>query len=355
MNYPRELTMKILFLSKDEAKIKVDTLDDLWHLSRLIEPEDTVAGAIVRKVKIGKEDEKARAKREVYFVKIRAEKIVFEPSAVRVTGLITEGPDELALGSHHTLDVRPSDIIKIYKAWKPFQVKRLKDAEAATKMPTVAVCVLDDEMANLAEFTPTGIKYLAQLQLGLAKKMFAEKVEEKLGKLIAELANMGKSHEILVIASPLFWKDEVLKRIKDKHSDIVEKIKLEDVSTGGKRGVVELLKRGALDRIVKGSALQMEFEMVETLMINIAKETGLAVYKIDKIKDAAVAGAVKILLVTEKLVEKLREQKKYQELNEIFDAVEAKKGEIHIVSSKYEAGEKLDGLGGIGAILRYKV
>jgi protein pelota len=166
---------------------------------------------------------------------------------------------------------------------------------------------------------------------------------------------MGKSHEILVIASPLFWKDEVLKRMKDKHSDIVDKIKLEDVSTGGKRGVVELLKRGALDRIVKGSALQMEFEMVETLMVGIAKETGLAVYKIDKIKDAAAAGAVKILLVTEKLVEKLREQKKYQELNEIFDAVEGKKGEIHIISSKYEAGEKLDGLGGIGAILRYKI
>jgi protein pelota len=280
---------------------------------------------------------------------------VFEPSAVRVTGLITEGSDELALGSHHTLDVRPSDVIKIYKAWKPFQVKRLKDAEAATKMPTVAVCVLDDEMANLAEFTPTGIKYLAQIQLGLAKKMFAEKVEEKLGKLIAELYDLGKSREILVIASPLFWKDEVLKRIKDKHPDIAAKIRLEDVSTGGKRGVVELLKRGALDRIVKGSALQIEFNMVETLMVGIAKETGLAVYKIDNIKDAAAAGAVKILLVTEKLIEKLREQKKFQELNEIFDATEATKGEIHIVSSKYEAGEKLDGLGGIGAILRYKI
>jgi protein pelota len=61
------------------------------------------------------------------------------------------------------------------------------------------------------------------------------------------------------------------------------------------------------------------------------------------------------LLVTEQLIETLREKKRYPELNEIFDAVEATKAEIHIISSKYEAGEKLDGLGGIGAILRYKV
>jgi protein pelota len=347
--------MKILTLRKDEAKIKVDTLDDLWHLSRLIEPEDIVAGEIVRKVKLGAEEERTRLKRETYFVKIKAEKIIFEPSAVRVMGTIEEGPEELALGSHHTLDVRPGDSIKIYKAWKQFQVKRLKEAEAATRTPSVAVCVLDDEAANLAEFTPTGIRYLAQIQLGLAKKRFVEKTEEKLGKLVAEVANLAKTHEILVIASPLFWKDEVLKRLKEKHPEFVEKVKLEDVSTGGKRAVVELLKRGALDRIVKGTALQKEFELVEQLMIEIARESKLGVYKMADVRASAIGGAVKFLLVTEKLIEKMRELKRYNELNEIFDAVEKTKGEIHIISSKYEAGEKLDGLGGIGAILRFKV
>ncbi len=347
--------MKILVLRKDEAKIKVDTLDDLWHLSRLIEPEDFVAGEIVRKVKISSEEERARVKKETYFVKLKVEKVNFEPSAVRVVGTIAEGPEELALGSHHTLDVRPGDTIKIYKAWKQYQVKRLKDAEAATKMPSVAVCVLDDEAANLAEFTPTGITYLAQLQLGLAKKRFAEKTEEKMGKLVAEVTELAKSHEIVVIASPLFWKDELLKRFKEKHGDLAEKVKLEDTSTGGKRGVVELLKRGALDRIVKGTALQKEFELVEQLLVEIARESKLAVYKLPAVKEISASGAIKILLVTEKLIETLREKKRYGELNEIFDAVEATKAEIHIISSKYEAGEKLDGLGGIGAILRYRL
>jgi len=347
--------MKVLYLSKDEARIKVDTIDDLWHLSRLIEPEDIVAGEIVRKVKIGKEEERARLKRETYFVKIKAEKITFEPSAVRVSGTITEGPEELSVGSHHTLDIRPADTVKIFKAWKQYQVKRLKDAEAATKTPSVAVCVLDDELASLAEFTPTGIKYLQQISLGLAKKRFVEKVEERLGKLVAAIADIAKTREIVVIASPLFWKDEVLKRLKDKHSDIVEKVRLEDVSTGGKRGVVELLKRGALDRIVKGTALQKEFELVESLLIEIAKDSKLARYKITPVKEAAEAGAIKILLVTDKLIEDMREKKQYDKLNELFDSTEKTKGEIHIISSKYEAGDKLDGLGGIAAVLRFKI
>jgi protein pelota len=348
-------SMKILFLRKDEAKIKVDTADDLWHLSKIIEPEDIIAGEIVRKIKLGAEEERARLKREVYFVKIKAEKIIFEPSVLRISGIIVEGPNELPLGSYHTLDIRLGDSVTIYKTWRQFQIARLKEAEAVTKIPSVAVCVLDDEVANLAKFTSSGIEHLAQMQLGLAKKRFAEKTEEKLGKLIAEIANLAKTYEIIVIASPLFWKDEVFKRLKEKYPAIISKIKLEDVSTGGKRGVIELLKRGALDKIVKGSALQKEFELVEQLLIEVGRESGLGVYKMPIIKEAANAGAVKFLLVTEKLIEKMREQRKYEELNEIFDATEKAKGEIHIISSKYEAGEKLDGLGGIGAVLRFKI
>jgi protein pelota len=35
--------------------------------------------------------------------------------------------------------------------------------------------------------------------------------------------------------------------------------------------------------------------------------------------------------------------------------VESNSGKIHIISREHEGGKKLDGIGGIGAILRYKV
>ena len=45
----------------------------------------------------------------------------------------------------------------------------------------------------------------------------------------------------------------------------------------------------------------------------------------------------------------------YNELDEKMKQVDSLQGEIHIVSSEQEAGKKLDGLGGIAAILRYKL
>ncbi len=35
--------------------------------------------------------------------------------------------------------------------------------------------------------------------------------------------------------------------------------------------------------------------------------------------------------------------------------VDSTKGEIHIVSTEHEGGKKLDGIGGIAGILRYKL
>ena len=34
--------------------------------------------------------------------------------------------------------------------------------------------------------------------------------------------------------------------------------------------------------------------------------------------------------------------------------VESMQGKVHIISSEHDGGKKLDGLGGLGALLRYK-
>ncbi len=35
--------------------------------------------------------------------------------------------------------------------------------------------------------------------------------------------------------------------------------------------------------------------------------------------------------------------------------IDSMKGQVHIISSEHEGGKKLDGLGGLGALLRYKL
>ena len=42
-------------------------------------------------------------------------------------------------------------------------------------------------------------------------------------------------------------------------------------------------------------------------------------------------------------------------LDELMKKTEEMKGKIYLISSDHEGGKKLDGLGGIAAILRYKL
>jgi len=351
--------MKIVHFDKRKgiAKVKITNLDDLWHLSRIIEPGDLVSGQIERKIKVSGAEEKARVARKLFFVKLKADKVKYDAEILRISGKIVEGPEEIPLGASHTLDIQVGSLIKIEKKWKNYQIDRLKEAEVASTAPKAIICVLDDSEANIATITASGIKYLTSIELRLAKKRLAEpKQKEKLGKVVSELVriNKEKNPETIILASPLFWKDELLKALKEKAPDIAKKCKLENVSTGSKRGVAELLNKGVAERLLKAGRLEKEFKLIEDLLAEISKN-GLAEYGLENVKSAAEAGAVKILLITDGLISSSREKGTYEEIEKIINAVEQSKGKVHILDSKNEAGSKLDGLGGIAAILRFKL
>ena len=342
---------------KGVAKVKVTNLDDLWHLSRIIEPGDLISGQIERKIKVGGAEEKARIARRLFFVKIKADKIKYDAEALRIAGKIVEAPEDLPLGASHTLDVKINTIIKIEKKWRDYQITRLQEAQSASVIPKAIVCVLDDEQANFAAITPSGIKHLSSIALRLAKKRLKEpKQKEKLGKVVSELIRFDKEKNLdaIILASPIFWKDELLKAIKDKSPKLAKKCKLEDVSTGSKRGITEVINRGVAEKVLKAGRLQKEFKFVEKLLAEIAK-SGKAEYGLKQVKAAAKASAVKVLLITDKLISKQREKGTYASIEKLIDSVEKNKGEVHILDSKNEAGSKLDGLGGISALLRFKL
>jgi len=352
-----KVIMRIISFNRKDgvAKIKINLLDDLWHLSKIIEPNDLVTGRIERKVKFSGSEERAKTERKFYTARVRANKVQLESNFLKVTGDITEGSDELSKGSH-TLDVKVGFEIKIEKQWKEYQIKRLKDAEKAASAPKALICVLDDEQATLAAITAIGINYLGQFQLGLAKKRYAEKAKEKMHELVDELIRLDlqSKPDYILIASPLFWKDELVKKLQEKNPKIVNKIKLENTSAGTRRGVVELLHQGVLDKIIKQSQLQKEFKLVEKLIIEITHK-GLAAYKFANVKNAVESGAVDTLLIIDSLIAEYREKGKFEELEKLIDAVEQQGGKVNIISKDNEAGDKLDGLGGIGALLRFKL
>ena len=155
-----------------------------------------------------------------------------------------------------------------------------------------------------------------------------------------------------MVASPAFWKEDLVRQVKN--SELKKKITQATCSSVDKNAINEVLKRPELANVLKQDRSSKELKLVDEVLSEISKD-GKSAYGFDEVKQSAEAGAVKILLVSDKLIQDLREKEAYSALEAVMKLAEQNQGEIHIINSEHEGGKKLDGLGGIAAILRYKL
>jgi protein pelota len=349
--------MKILFkdLKKGEIKISVENQDDLWYLSTIIEPRDLIKGKTLRKVKIGEEEQrKAQIVKKPVFLSIDAEKVEFSPELLRVSGIVHEGPDDIPRGSHHTFSVEINSIITIIKEkWFGYQLDKLNEA-AITALPNILICILDREEAIFALSKRKGFEFLTEIKGEVEKKEErAASKGEFYKEVIKLLTDYAERYEIqyVVVASPAFWKEELIKQIKD--AELKKKITQATCSSVDKSAINEVLKRPELANILKQDRTSKEIKIVEEILTEIGKDGNVA-YGIKEVEFCADAGAIKMLALTDYLIKESRIEGTYNKIERIIKTTEKAKGEVHIISLMNEGGAKLHGLGGIAAILRYK-
>lgn len=349
--------MKIIF--KDwragELKVQAECKDDLWTLSQVIEQGDLVIGKSTRKVKLGNSDSKEAVVKRTVTLEIEVEKLEYSADVLRIQGIVREGPEDVPKGSHHTIEVEEQTIVKILKPkWLRYQIERIE--EATKEKSAVIICIMDRGEAGFALLKPYGFEWLTEFEGEVSKKGIDEKKESKFydeaSSLLADYAKRYNAEKIIV-ASPAFWKDEFLSVLKKKYPDVAKKAVLATCNATGAEGVNEVLKRPEIKTALLQQRVSKEINAVEELMKGIAKDN--AAYGLKDVKEAAVAGAVSMLLVTDKFIEKRKADGTFGEIDSIMRSVDNSKGEIVIVSSSHEGGKKLEGLGGIGALLRYRV
>ena len=81
----------------------------------------------------------------------------------------------------------------------------------------------------------------------------------------------------------------------------------------------------------------------------IARGTGLVAYGLEEVQRALNYGAVEQLLITDTFL------RKYEGADGLIERAKGMRGEVVIVSTEHEAGERLQALGGIGALLRFRI
>jgi len=350
--------MKILTLDlrSGYAKLKIESPEDIWYLNQIIMPGDIVKGKTTRKIEKSGEDERSKTVKKVTLsLRLQVSKVEFVPESdsLRLLGTVIDDVEDIPKGSYHNIKVEVDSVINLEKKFLNYQVRYLKDAENA-KVENVLICAVDRESATLALLKGHGFNVLASLEGEVEKK---DKRNVKQGDFFTDLVKSFKlydekySFDRIVIGCPGFWKDEISKVLE---KELSSKTVFINCSNGTEAGINEMLKLAELKKILKEERLRNEMEVVEELLAGISKDEAV-VYGFGETAEAIVSGAVAKLLITNKLIKDSVEGNKFEELNRLMRLVEDTSGELHIINSEYEAGMKLDSLGSIAAILRYKI
>jgi protein pelota len=344
-------------LKKGEIKVKVENLDDLWVLSSVIEPDDLVRGKTIRKIKIGEaNDRNPRIIKKPVFIEIKVENVEFHEysSVLRVSGVIINAPEDIPKGDHHTFNVEENTVITIIKEkWLSFQVDKIKQASVETK--NILICVLDRDNVCFGLLKKKGFSVISEIKGDVEKKIEAN---VKTGNFYSEIIKIISEYDkrynpsSIIIASPAFWKEDLMKNLKD--DAVRKKVTLATCSCSGQEAVNEVLKRPEVRNILTQQRVSNELKLVDELLEQISKNN-LAAYGLNETEKAVESGAVSKLLVSEKIIHEMRKKKTYKKLEVMMKNAESMKAQVHLIGSDHEGGKKLDGLGGVGAILRYKL
>jgi len=341
------------------VKVKAETLDDLWHLYHVIDPGDVVYAKTLRK-QAQRTDSLRAEKVEVIpvYLGVKAEKINFHKFAnqVRVTGpIVYASRDDVPLGKYHTITIEEGTVVTIQKPrWKEHHIERLKEAIEASKRAKVMIVVIDEGEADIALVREYGVEMVASIRRNLGGKRYntdRESEEKKffhdLAKTMAELMEREKI-EKAIVAGPGFVKEDFHKFLRENYPELAKKVVIEDTSVTGRTGIYEVIKRGTVDN---ENRVAKEVQLVEKVLEHVARNTGLATYGLREVEEAVNYGAVETLLVLDELLKGEHREK----VEELMDAVRYSRGEVVIVSSEHEGGEKLKALGGLAALLRFRV
>ncbi len=333
--------------STGDVRLQVETDEDLWHLYNIVETGDLITASTTRREEKSADKIRAeRAEKKRMTLGVRIEKIEFseEDLRLKLLGTIEAGPQDI--GQHHTLIFEEGDSLTISKQrWKETQIERVRRAVADSRKPRVVFVSLDQDDATVAVLRQFGLKEVATVRSGRSGKQYAEKQQADVyhEEIMAKLATVMSPGMPLVLLGPGFEKESLAEDLKKAG----HKVYVYHTGQSGMVGVNELLKTGMGADVLRESSVGVEMEAVEELMTAIAKDRP-STYGPGQVMAAALAGAVEKLLV---LDSRLREQ----DLDEMVRAVEAQKGEVIVVSEQHDGGKQLAALGGVGALLRYRM
>ena len=345
-----KLLKKNLRGNEGELSLTVESLDDMWHLKYILEPQDIVFAVTKRRIE-GATDKlrPEKADKKTVRLGIQVEKVEFHrfSNRLRVHGTIVDGIDA---GAYHTINIEEGNEISIIKKWKSDQLERVKEAQIASMRPKVIIATIEEGEASIGLVRQFGVEESSSLRQSLGKGEGNTR-NEFFGELASQLKWAAEKVDAVILAGPGFTKEDFFEFIRKREPELAKKTVLEDTTSIGISGFQEVLRRGAVDRIMEESRIGREALLIEDLMKEISIN-GKVSYGMADVRNAQGLGAIHTLLITDEL---LRTEREGKSIDGFLKEVEHSQGKIVVFSTEFEPGKKLESLGGIAALLRFRV
>ncbi|OCT47836.1 Protein pelota like protein [Cladophialophora carrionii] len=372
--------------------------EDMWHAYNLIRPADLLTASAIRRVTTESSSTGSTASQRVHTnLTIRVKSTDFDPQAgqLHVSGQIARENRYTKIGQFHTLDLELNRNFTLEKevegdnggeGWDSVARAQLEEAIDQTRGTEAVAVVMQEGLANICFITQfqtvlrqkvevsvprkrTGAGRSADHDKGL-QKFFSTVLDTLTRQLQGLMENKDSSSNFpILLASPGFTAAGFLKHITETASAKGDKL-LQDLvkrkafivihsSSGHLHSLNEVLKSPEVLVRLKDTKYARETSLMDDFFALLRKDDGRAWYGPREVETCVDKGAVGrgggVLLISNALFRSQDVATRRRWVRLVDRVREVEGGEVRVLSSDHESGKRLEGLGGIAAILTFPI
>jgi len=337
------------------CSLTIESAEDLWVLRRLIAKGDVLVTRGSRVVK--REDEYSRpdkGERVKVTLALSVEEAHLDSSIerIRVRGTIVEASDEsVTKAGSHSVTLSPGHTLTLRKKeWSAVDIRLVRPHEGVTSR--FVLVAVDRREAGIGTLGGSHLAVVSTIESGLGGKMGEEQSARPFISKVTEVVSQAfHEGDQIVVAGPGNFKNSVSNQIKERlKGDKVNVIEGLDL-TGGD-GVRALIKTQAFQSLAHDSIVIEIQRLVAEVVRRIATGDHKVAYSLQRVKEAADAGAVEACAVSDDVFSTGVDE---EELVAVLNSIEARGGSVFLADSSMEFGKQISSFGGIVALLRYSI
>ncbi|KAM4062675.1 eRF1 domain 1 domain-containing protein [Hirsutella rhossiliensis] len=365
-------------IEEEQVSLLPEDPEDMWHAYNLIVPGDVVNAHAVRKVVTVNPGTGAAAAERVHTdLTIKVKSTFFDPviSSLRVSGVVVSENDHVARGAHHTLDLEVNRSFAVIKpdGWDSVAKATLAQALSDDKNGAMAALVMQEGLANICLVTQFRTVLKTRVESVVPKKRdTASDQDAGLRRFFDKtLSSMLRALDFsdsrpLLLASPGFvaadFKAYMAKQGRDKSDKVLTALSKQAIVVHANSGHIhslnEVLKSPEVLAKMRDMNYAKEAQSMDNFFDLLKLDDGRAWYGSKAVERAVAEGAVGpgggVLLINNSLFrsQDLETRKRYVA---VVDKVKGDGGEVRILSSDHESGQRLQMMGDIAAMLNYPI